>query len=206
MSEDTKSTIRLSKAAKEFNVGMGTILDFLAKKGFQVDSSPNTKLTAEMYALLVKEYQGEREVKNEAKKLGDLSYKGGSVSVDSTIQTTADEREEEDTEVFIRSTTISTKPVKEEKASRRESAPVESSEPVKPTEPISQPEEDHQVEGASIKVVGKIDLDSLNAKTRPEKKKSTKQAETKKTETKKSEPKKAEEKKVDEKKTILIEG
>ena len=114
MSEETKS-IRLSKAAKEFNVGMGTILDFLAKKGFQVDSSPNTKLTAEMYALLVKEYQGEREVKNEAKKLGDLSYKGGSVSVDSTIQTTVEEREEEDTEVFIRSTTISTNPSRRRK-------------------------------------------------------------------------------------------
>ncbi len=53
---DTNTHIRLSKAAKEFNVGMGTIRDFLSKKGFQVDSSPNTKLTDEMYALLVKEY------------------------------------------------------------------------------------------------------------------------------------------------------
>ena len=66
MSEETNYTIRLSKAAKEFNVGVSTILEFLAKKGFQVDSSPNTKLTSEMYSLLVKEYQGEKEVKNEA--------------------------------------------------------------------------------------------------------------------------------------------
>jgi len=72
VSEDGNFTIRLSKAAKEFNVGMGTILDFLAQKGFQVDSSPNTKLTAEMYALIEKEFQGEKEVKNEAKKLGDF--------------------------------------------------------------------------------------------------------------------------------------
>ena len=196
MSEETKSTIRLSKAAKEFNVGMGTILDFLAKKGFQVDSSPNTKLTAEMYALLVKEYQGEKEVKNEAKKLGDLSYKGGSVSVDSAIQTTPDEHEEEDTEVFIRSTTISTKPVKEEKVSRREPAPVEPTEPVKPT---PKPEEETP-EGTTLKVVGKIDLESLNPKTRPEKKsKSTKAAEPKKAEPKKEEPKKVEPKKEEEK-------
>ena len=96
MSEESTITIRLSKAAKEFNVGMGTILDFLAKKGFQVDSSPNTKLTSEMYALLVKEYQGEREVKNEAKKLGDLSYKGGSVSVDSAVQSLTNKIDEED--------------------------------------------------------------------------------------------------------------
>lgn len=72
MSEDSNFTIRLSKAAKEFNVGIGTILDFLAQNGFQVDSSPNTKLTAEMYALIEKEFQGEKEVKNEAKKLGDF--------------------------------------------------------------------------------------------------------------------------------------
>ena len=209
MSEDTKSTIRLSKAAKEFNVGMGTILDFLAKKGFQVDSSPNTKLTAEMYALLVKEYQGEREVKNEAKKLGDLSYKGGSVSVDTTIQTTNDDNEEDDTEVFIRSTTISTKPVhdKEEKVSHRETKVEEKREAVSETTPVEpvkkeQPEEqkEENTEGGTLKVVGKIDLDSLNARTRPEKKKSTKQTEAKKAETKKSEAKKAEEKKVEEKK------
>ena len=199
MSEETKS-IRLSKAAKEFNVGMGTILDFLAKKGFQVDSSPNTKLTAEMYALLVKEYQGEREVKNEAKKLGDLSYKGGSVSVESAIQTTAEEKEEEDTEVFIRSTTISSKPVhgKEEKAPRRE--PATDTTPVEPVQ-TGQPEEQkvEGKEGGTLKVVGKIDLESLNAKTRPEKKaKSTKQAEPKKAEPKKTEPKKAESPKPEE--------
>ena len=174
MSEDTNFTIRLSKAAKEFNVGMGTILDFLAKKGFQVDSSPNTKLTAEMYALLVKEYQGEREVKNEAKKLGDLSYKGGSVSVDSTIQTTTEEHEEEDTEVFIRSTTISSKPVREK----------EKEEKVTESHPEEEKKEEG-TEGGSIKVVGKIDLDSLNTRTRPEKK-----AKAGKTEPKKTEPKK----------------
>lgn len=74
MSENSPFAIRLSKAAKEFNVGIGTILDFIAQKGFHVDSSPNTKLTAEMYALIEKEFQGEKEVKNEAKKLGDYMF------------------------------------------------------------------------------------------------------------------------------------
>ena len=96
MSEEANTTIRLSKAAKEFNVGVTTIREFLAKKGFQVDSSPNAKLTAEMYELLVKEYQGEKEVKNEAKKLGNISYKGGSVSVESAMPSSP---KEDDTEV-----------------------------------------------------------------------------------------------------------
>ncbi len=194
MSEDSNFTIRLSKAAKEFNVGMGTILDFLAKKGFQVDSSPNTKLTADMYALLVKEYQGEREVKNEAKKLGDLSYKGGSVSVDSTTQTVASKDEEEDAEVVIRSTTIShqsTKPVTKE--TKTEPEPATQPEPVKPaeTKPEAAVEETKKEETTEspIKVLGKIDLDSLNPKKK-------KQEEPKK-ESKKQEPKKKEEKAVE---------
>ena len=107
MSEEANFTIRLSKAAKEFNVGVTTIREFLAKKGFQVDSSPNAKLTADMYELLVKEYQGEKEVKNEAKKLGNISYKGGTVSVDSALQPQKTEEEEDHDEVIIRSNTMS---------------------------------------------------------------------------------------------------
>ena len=64
MSDESKEfSVRLSKAAKEFNVAVSTIQEFLAKKGFQGDFSPNTKLTKEMYDLVVKEYQGEKEVK-----------------------------------------------------------------------------------------------------------------------------------------------
>ncbi|MBO5847787.1 MAG: translation initiation factor IF-2 [Bacteroidales bacterium] len=86
MSEDLKNNIRLSKAAKEFNIGMSTIVEFLGKKGHKIDSSPNTKLNGEMYALLVKEYQGEKEVKKNADQLGDFSYKGVSISIESTIK------------------------------------------------------------------------------------------------------------------------
>ena len=216
MSEDSNFTIRLSKAAKEFNVGMGTILDFLAKKGFQVDSSPNTKLTAEMYALLVKEYQGEREVKNEAKKLGDLSYKGGSVSVDSTPQTSGSQEEEEDAEVVIRTTTISPstpKPAKETKPEPAKETKTEP-EPAKPeeTEPESvkeEPAKEEPIPEGTIKVVGKIDLESLNPKKKDKKKEDKgqkpegqepKKQEPKKKEERKPEPKKPEPKKPEEKK------
>ena len=83
MSEDLKNNIRLSKAAKEFNISPAMIVEFLGKKGHKVDSSPNTKLNGEMYALLVKEYQGEKEVKKNADQLGDFSYKGKSITIES---------------------------------------------------------------------------------------------------------------------------
>jgi len=169
MSEEANFTIRLSKAAKEFNVGVTTIREFLAKKGFQVDSSPNAKLTADMYELLVKEYQGEKEVKNEAKKLGNISYKGGTVSVDSALQPQKTEEEEDHDEVIIRSNTMSLnkKTVKETPAETTVEAPeTKASAPVEKAQDVSASEK----EESPLKILGKIDLDSLNPKSHPEKK------------------------------------
>ncbi|MBR0177664.1 MAG: translation initiation factor IF-2 [Bacteroidales bacterium] len=163
MSEETNFTIRLSKAAKEFNVGVTTIREFLGKKGFQVDSSPNAKLTADMYELLVKEYQGEKEVKNVAKNLGNISYKGGTVSVDSALQPQKNEVEEDHEEVIIRSNTI----VPPKKAKEPEKT-VEEAE--KPAEPKTETPAETPVEDSPIKILGKIDLESLNQKTHPDKK------------------------------------
>ena len=158
MSEETNFTIRLSKAVKEFNVGKDTIVEFLAKKGFQVDPSPNTKLTADMYALLVKEYQGEKEVKNEAMKLGNLSYKGGSVSVDSALQSQKVVEDEDHEEVIIRSNTIS--------------SPVKKS--VKPTPVVLEEEKVEQPEGIKREVLNN-DAVTTSEKVEPEKVKKEKE-------------------------------
>lgn len=66
---DGPISIRLGKAASEFNVGVSTIVDFLHKKGFKIDSNPNTKLTPEMHLLLVKEYQPDKVAKDIAKSI-----------------------------------------------------------------------------------------------------------------------------------------
>ena len=54
---ETEKTIRLNKAAKEFNLSMDHIVDFLSKKGFKIESNPNTKLPGDAYTLLLKEFQ-----------------------------------------------------------------------------------------------------------------------------------------------------
>ncbi|MBP6977710.1 MAG: translation initiation factor IF-2 [Bacteroidales bacterium] len=71
--EETSKAIRLVKAAKEFNIGISTIVEFLKKKGHHLEESPNAKLTSEMYALLMNEFQSEKVVKEEADKIG-LDY------------------------------------------------------------------------------------------------------------------------------------
>ena len=44
--------ITLSQAAKQFNVGVNTIVEFLIKKGFKIDNNPKTRLTNELFELL----------------------------------------------------------------------------------------------------------------------------------------------------------
>ncbi len=52
MSEE--KTIRLNKAARELNVGWQTCVEFLSKKGFEIESNPNAKVTMEQFNLLSK--------------------------------------------------------------------------------------------------------------------------------------------------------
>ena len=57
---------RLSKVAKELNVSVSTLSDFLNSNGFKTDSNPNAKITDAQYALVRKEYEGEKKTKDEA--------------------------------------------------------------------------------------------------------------------------------------------
>jgi len=58
---------RLLAAAKEFNVGQDTLIDFLAKKGFNKDDlKPTAKLSEQMYYALQAEFQGDKQARNKA--------------------------------------------------------------------------------------------------------------------------------------------
>ena len=60
---------RLSKVAKELNVGISTIVEYLGEKGHEVSSSPNTKLDGELFGLLLDKFQKDKGVKEDAKKV-----------------------------------------------------------------------------------------------------------------------------------------
>ena len=147
-----KST-NLLKTAKELNIGLSTAVEFLGKKGFKVEARPNTKLTDEMYDVLLKEYQGDKIVKEEAKQIviGKIRRDDAPLSTEKTDLQPSKEFEQE--EILIKNVNPFTPPVVEKP---KEVAPVE-----------SKPEE-----GAlpGVKVIGKIDLNQLNSKTRPDKK------------------------------------
>ena len=72
---EVEKTIRLNKAAKEFNLSMDHIVDFLSLKGFKIESNPNTKLPGEAYVLLIKEFQNDKSAKEEAQQLAQSKIK-----------------------------------------------------------------------------------------------------------------------------------
>ena len=79
------NTIRLSKLAREYNVGIHTIVDFLHKKGFRdIDTNPNTKVSAEAVQLIEKEYKTDISIKKESEKISLKSHrpKKESISID----------------------------------------------------------------------------------------------------------------------------
>ena len=53
--------MRLSKVAKELNVGIANVVDHLATKGVKIDGRPNTKITPDSYAILKQEFSADVE-------------------------------------------------------------------------------------------------------------------------------------------------
>ena len=47
---------RLSKIAKELNVGISSLVDHLKSKGVDIESSPNTKVEENNYSILLEEF------------------------------------------------------------------------------------------------------------------------------------------------------
>ena len=84
MGNDKK--IRLIRVAKEFNVGLNTITDFLHRKGIEIDSSPNTQIDADTYAVLEKEYGKNRPSGNELDSVREKMNKKPSVSIEPEVK------------------------------------------------------------------------------------------------------------------------
>ena len=101
MAEENKG-IRLKKAATELNVGISTLVEFLAKKGHQVETNPNTRLTAEQYDIVATAFQGERAVKEQADKI-EITPSGNNL----VVEASPDERKEDSEEVIIKNYNLS---------------------------------------------------------------------------------------------------
>ncbi len=100
MSED--KSIKLFKAAKELNIGTGTIVGFLGGKGFKIENKPTTQLSGDMYEALLKEFQGDKNIKEEAKQISIGKIRKEEVVVTAEKPVSFFGRETEKQEVLIK--------------------------------------------------------------------------------------------------------
>ena len=199
MSEN-KAT-RLSKIAREYNVGITTIVEFLHKKGHNIDPNPNTKIASELCDLLIQEYSSDfnEKKKSESFSLKNLRERKDTVSLEDAEKIPEPEEVEE---LFIKDSSsqapVKHEPPKEEKkkdveikvvgkvdldAVSGKKKEVPKPEPEAPTEEktkISEPDippekEKKDSTSGELKVVGKIDLDKLKKSPKPAIKKEEKQ-------------------------------
>lgn len=68
-------TKRLSQVLREFNISLDRAVEFLGSKGFEVDASPNTKITGEEYGVLFEEFETDKSKKLESKEVGEEKRK-----------------------------------------------------------------------------------------------------------------------------------
>ena len=152
MSED--KSIKLFTAAKELNIGTGTIVDFLATKGYKVQKHPMTQLDGDMYGALLKEFAVDKIIKEEAKQIsiGKIRKDEPGHLPEKPVEYRRP-RDFENEEILIKNTGHHyTAP-----------SPVEKPKPA-PQEPAKT---DAHSDLPGVKVVGKINLDDLNAKPQP---------------------------------------
>ena len=167
MAEQKATSIRLLAAAKEFNIGADTLIEFLVGKGFSRDDlKPTAKLTDDMYKALQQEFQSDKAAKTKADQ----------IEIPKNAQ--AEKKRKDEEEIIFRKEKEEIKPaitkeqpkpevvveipkevtvIEEEK--KEEPAEKEAPEIVK----INAPE----IEGP--KIVDKIDLSAVDSSTRPKK-------------------------------------
>lgn len=225
----SNKVVRLSKAAREFNISIDSVVIFLKDRGYDIERNPNTKLEPEMYNQLTEEFRVEKEVKEISRKKG-LEFVGKDpTSNENTVAKRAEEydRAPVDKELMIKNVGVAFKSnekiekvetpkaeiVEEtieqteppsEKEPELDSDPVASNEvaqniteepkdeikeevidttnieEAEPIAPVIVSEEEEtpdapegkvqKDENSDLKVLGKIDLENLNQKTRPKKK------------------------------------
>ena len=186
-------SVRLNIVIKECNVGLQTVVDFLHKKGVEVQPSPSAKISDEQYELIRKEFGADKDLRNKAEEMLQNRQKEKKASSQAKkapveeIKTVVPE--EARPQIVVKGhIDLNAKPAPApEKAPEPKPEPqpeeAQKPEPKKPARPSVEErakaigsEDDgvfklhSQPTVAGPKVLGTIDLSAINSNTRPKKK------------------------------------
>ncbi len=156
-------------AAKEFNIGTHTLIEFLVSKNFSADDlKPTSKLSGDMYRVLQSEFQQDKVAKEKAEKVELIKSGGNAEPKKKRDEEDLSIKKKEAAKVATPKPEEEIKPVAEVKEAEKPATKEKATEAKKELTKIASPEIE------SPKVVDKIDLDSIDSSTRP--KKATKKA------------------------------
>ena len=183
--------IKISKAARDLNVGIPTLVEFLKKNNQSVDENNlNTRLTDEQYDMLVKAFRTDKDQKRESEQITSRhKEKAKPASKPEEIKTVVGQISKPKVVGKIDLDSVG-KPKPQEQPKPAPAKPVaEAAAAPKPNpeKPKKQTQEKQVSKGPQVtadgteiitvvqqiaapKIVGKINLDELNQQTRPKKK------------------------------------
>lgn len=140
--------IKISKVAKDLNIALPTVIEFLQSKGINIDMNPNSRIDEDAYNLLVAAYSSDKAQKSKSEKLSSDRQKERAVKPEPKA-------EPEAKEIKIPTTTIKPKVVghidldahgKPVKKSEPEPKAVETPKPEPKAEPKPEPKPQPQPE------------------------------------------------------------
>ncbi|WP_018479612.1 translation initiation factor IF-2 [Pontibacter roseus] len=138
---------RLKQVATTLNIGTATIVDYLSAKGFDVENRPTTKITAEQFSMLAKEFASSMKDKIEAEELNIGKKPQSNQVIESEQHHEAKKPTEPEHEILIKN---SSQPKTEAAAPK----------PAAPSAPAQSAPAPVEAKLPGIKVLGKIELDS----------------------------------------------
>lgn len=147
----SEGSIRIKKAATEFNISVGHVVDHLAAKGFEMDANPNAKITDEMYGVLLRDFGQDKKIKEQAAQINIGNNKKEDVVLDKKDfgPAIATPFEPEVDEVLIKGMN---------KTVLAEAKPAAKSEIAPEAAPAAITQVANAAEKGGLKVLGKIDL------------------------------------------------
>ena len=163
--------VRLNKVLSELNIGLQTAVDFLKKKSslgeIRDDATTNTKISDEQYQALVDEFsitetEQHLEQRVQFKTVGKINLDSiGKKPVETKSEPEPVEKAPEEEPVVEPQNEVKAEPVVSQEP-EVEQVPEEEEQEVA--------EKETEASASGVKVIGKIDLSSLNQSTRPKKK------------------------------------
>ncbi|MFT4779154.1 MAG: translation initiation factor IF-2 [Flavobacteriales bacterium] len=139
---EVKKPVRLSKVAREFNVGITTIVEYLDGRGIEVESSPNAKIESEVYDMIRGAFADEKKLKEKSKSASITRVERETITLESSKKEKEKPEEEEfdlDLSQFQKSEQPPEVAKKVEEAPKPEPKPEPTPEPTPEPEVIAEP-------------------------------------------------------------------